>query len=490
MRRRRLQRLIAAPLLTAAVAVVPAATGQATSPRPGLRLLTTLHHVDVQRFGKQRVLYIPSSIYVASTDGPFEVHAIRRHGALTLEQVRRDSHGVTRVRTIYPPTPVHLERGLPRFFNLKIVDGDGQVVLARPRPFCPTADFGASRVDASGPLTPSYPYFCGSPLTRGMVWGIDRGWAVPLFLTLRAPSAEVPDGDYSLVVSISYPYRRQLGLTRDAATATLAVTIGTETFPHCPPKVVCGHAAVRRTADRARREARAAAPAVAFTPGSGLPDLRALPAHNVSVQMGRHQRRDFLAFGATMWNAGPGNLVVEGFRRGSGQMTAKQFLFRDGQQVRAETIGSFEFDQREGHHHWHLRDFARYDLLNRHRNRVLLSGKQSFCLAPTDPVDLGRPGALWQPDKIGLFSACPSEESIWLRETMPSGWGDTYVQSAAGQAFNITDLHNGVFFIRVTTNPHRRILETSTHNNSSLLKVRLGGVPGARTVKVIGPRQP
>ena len=490
MRHRRAHRLIAAPLLAAAVAVVPAATGQATSPTPGLRMLTTLHHVDVQRFGRERALFIPTSMYVASTDGAFEVDATRRHGSLTLTQVRRDSRGAHPVRTIYPPAPVHVERGLPRFFTVKLLDRQGNVVVARHQPFCPTGDFGAARVDSSGPATPTYPYFCGSPLTKGMIWGIDRGWAVPLFLGLRVRSADAPDGNYSLSVSVTYPYRRQLGMTRAESTSTIDVTITTEDF-ECPPKIVCGRSAIARTANVARRTARAAAPVAAFSPGNGLPDLRSLPAHDLSIQPGRGHRKDFLSFGATIWNAGPGNLVVEGFRHGAREvMTAKQFLYRDGRPPQEERIGSFEFDHRHGHEHWHLSDFAQYDLLNRHRSRVVLSGKQSFCLAPTDPVDLSRPGALWQPDKIGLFSACPSQESIWLRETMPSGWGDTYIQSAAGQAFNITDVRNGVYFVRVTTNPHHRIIETSTHNNVSLLKIRLGGKPGARTLKVIGPRTP
>lgn len=490
MRHRRAQRLIAAPLLAAAVAVVPAASGQATAPRPGLRLITTLHHVDVQRYGHERGLFLPTAIYAAATNGAFEVHATRTHGPLTLEQVRRDSHGVHVVRRIYPPRPVRLERGLPRFLTVRLIDRQGNVVSSRAQSFCPTADFGASRVDASGPPTPSYPYFCGSPLTRGMVWGIDRGWAVPLFLNIRARPDEVPDGNYTLSVRVTYPYRSQLGMTAAEGTSTIALTLSTSKTPGCPPKIVCGRGAVRGTANIARREARAAAPVASFAPGSGLPDLRSLPAHDLSVMTGPNKRHDFLSFGATIWNAGPGNLVVEGFRRRYGLMTAKQFVYRDGQRTQEQTIGSFEFDTRPGHNHWHLSDFAQYDLLNRNRHRVVLSGKQSFCLAPTDPVNLSRPGALWQPDKVGLSSACPSEESIWLRETMPAGWGDTYIQSAAGQAFNITDVRNGVYFVRVRTNPFDRIVETSTHNNTSLLKIRLGGRPGQRTLRVIGPRRP
>ena len=492
MRRRPAHLLIAAPVLAAAVAVVPSATVEARPATPGLRLITGLHHVHVDRFGRQRGLYIPASVYVAATDGAFEVHADRHHGAITLHQVRRDSSGAHVVRTLYPPRPVRIERGLPRFATMRLVDADGNVVARRAQPFCPTADFGSSRVDGSGPPLGNYPYFCGSPLTRSMVWGIDRGWAVPMFLSLHAPVTQVPDGDYTLTVSVSYPYRRQLGISRSEGSSTMTVTITTRKTPRCPPKIVCGRPAFEPTARAARhaaaRAARASAPAAAYRTTGGLPDLRALPAHDLAVEHNADDGRDYLDFGATIWNAGPGNLDVEGFRHGGRRtMTAKQFVYRNGQMVRAERIGHFEFDHRRGHHHWHLGDFARYDLLSLDGTRLVLSDKQSFCLAPTDPIDLTRPGALWQPDKIGLNSACPSDESIWLRETMPAGWGDTYIQAVAGQSFDITGVANGKYLVRVATNPHQRIIETSTRNDTSLLKIRLGGRPGHRTVREIGP---
>jgi hypothetical protein len=216
---------------------------------------------------------------------------------------------------------------------------------------------------------------------------------------------------------------------------------------------------------------------------AGLPDLIALPAHSMMTETDPENGHDYLDFGATIWNAGPGTLDVEGFRQSDKPtMAARQFFHQQGQPATSRAIGRFEFDTRAGHHHWHLEDVAQYDLLNAHKDRVVRSGKQSFCLAPTDPIDLTKVGALWQPDKVGLYSSCPSDESIWLRETLPVGWGDTYVQSAAGQGFDITSLPNGEYFVRVTTNPRHRILETTTRNNAALVRIQLGGVPGARTV--------
>ena len=71
-----------------------------------------------------------------------------------------------------------------------------------------------------------------------------------------------------------------------------------------------------------------------------------------------------------------------------------------------------------------------------------------------------------------------------MREVLAVGWGDQYVQSVSGQSFDITDLPNGVYTITITANPEGNLYEASTRNNVSERVVRLGGVPGARTVSV------
>ena len=67
---------------------------------------------------------------------------------------------------------------------------------------------------------------------------------------------------------------------------------------------------------------------------------------------------------------------------------------------------------------------------------------------------------------------------------MPVGWGDTYLQSIAGQAFSITRMPNGTYYIEITANPQHVLYELNTHNDVSLRKVILGGTPGHRTVNV------
>ena len=212
-----------------------------------------------------------------------------------------------------------------------------------------------------------------------------------------------------------------------------------------------------------------------------MPDLIPLPAFG----MGIYHRRgggDFLAFGANIWSAGPSPMVVEGFRRqNSDVMDAYEYFYDGDTPVGRAPVGTFEFDDRKGHHHWHMEQFARYSLLNADQTEVVLSTKQSFCLAPTDPIDLRLPTAEWSPSWYGgggLSTACGGSDAIWIREVLPVGWGDTYYQYVAGQSFDITHLPNGRYYVQVQANPTGSMIETTQDNNTSLRRVILKGKPG------------
>ena len=117
-------------------------------------------------------------------------------------------------------------------------------------------------------------------------------------------------------------------------------------------------------------------------------------------------------------------------------------------------------------------------------NTVATSGKEAWCLAPTDAIDLLAPGAVINPGDGNLSTACGDAGSLWQREVLAAGWGDTYTQARAGQSMDITDLPNGTYRIRVTANPSGKLRERTRGNDVSLRTVILGGTPGARTVTV------
>src|SRR5262249_4004189 len=143
------------------------------------------------------------------------------------------------------------------------------------------------------------------------------------------------------------------------------------------------------------------------------------------------------------------------------------FFNSAGTVVGRAPAGTMEYDTRPGHHHWHLRQLASYELIGQH-GEVVRSHKQSFCIAPSDAVDLIVPGADRTASTIGVIglggSVCDtySPGAIWLREDLPTGWGDTYTQSVAGQAFDVTHVPNGTYRVEVRVNPLRQLHETTT----------------------------
>ncbi|MFC8275820.1 lysyl oxidase family protein [Streptomyces sp. NPDC057271] len=218
------------------------------------------------------------------------------------------------------------------------------------------------------------------------------------------------------------------------------------------------------------------------------PDLRSLPAYGITISDGYEDvpGKDYLAFSANVWNAGPAQLVVDGFRSpGKAKMDAYQYFYdAKGKQVGYTPTGTMEWDPRPGHVHWHFTDFASYRLLKADKKETVRSGKEAFCLANTDAVDYTVKNANWHPYNTDLATACGQENSISVREVLDVGSGDTYTQDLPGQSFDITDLPNGTYYIQVLANPENRLKETNTANNSALRKVVLGGKPGKRTVKV------
>ncbi|MEH0420328.1 lysyl oxidase family protein [Streptomyces sp. B21-083] len=219
------------------------------------------------------------------------------------------------------------------------------------------------------------------------------------------------------------------------------------------------------------------------------PDLRSLPAWDIAVTDGEDgdvAGKDYLAFSANVWNAGPGPLVVDGFRKpGKDLMDAYQYFYdANGKQVGYTPTGTMEWDPRIGHEHWHFTDFASYRLLSADQKEEVRSGKEAFCLANTDAIDYTVKNANWHPYNTDLSTACGEKSALSVREVLDVGSGDTYTQYRPGQSFDITGLPNGTYYIQVIANPEKRLQETNLDNNVALRKVILGGTEGARTVTV------
>lgn len=417
-------------------------------------------------------------LWLAASGGDFVIRA-QRPGYKRWRAVQVDAATGATLRTI-PPRLVDSARGLRRFLALSFLNRTGRVVARRILPFCPAS---AERLSPDGPRKPAYSGYCGPgfPFVRGMVWGIDQGWAAwatDSFGHFVMP-ARLKPGRYELRASIRAPYRRLFDIAPDAAITRARVRVTRD------PRARRRQRAVEAGASSAASRARAAATEIAPSPDPAtLPDLVALPPWQVYTRSRRE--RDLLRFAGSPWNAGPGPLVVEGYRRPDrDRMQAVQsFLDRAGNVTATAPAGEMAFHGARGHDHWHFLQFVTYRLVRPSAREVVRGTKQSFCLANTDAVDLTLPGAALTPDSVGLGSACGDRGSIWIRQTLPAGWADTYDSSLPGQRLDITGVPNGRYWLEMEVNPGGELHETTASNNVAHRVVVLGGKPGRRTVRV------
>ncbi len=457
----------------------PAAYAQAEDALPSVRLVASAERVTLSRYGGRVPLEL--GVFVASVGGDFELRASRPSYAEppVVAQIDPASGAVVPLEA----RTMRGLRGLRRFFEVTVRDRAGGLVATRHAGFCPNSP-ARERMDDTGRIVSRYPAFCGSgfPFARGVVWGIDDGWAVGALgggeeAAIPTPAARLAAGRYSVTVRIAPRYAALFAVAAEDAEVRLRVTVRDGMAGQ-------REAGTAAALPRHSHTVRARAVPEAGEPDAGaLPDLVALPAWSVHVQRGR--KRDLLSFAASPWNAGPGPLVVEGFRRrGESVMDAYQYFHASGDAVSKVPVGTFAYDARRGHEHWHFLQFVRYALLDASGEEVLRSRKQAFCLVPTDAVDLTVPGATWTPHTSSLTSACGTPRSLWVRETLFAGWADTYFQSTPGQSFDVTGLPNGRYSILVEVNPLGALRETTTENNAALRQVTLRGRPGNRRVRV------
>ncbi|MEV4334917.1 lysyl oxidase family protein [Streptomyces sp. NPDC049597] len=521
---------------------------QAAQAGPKLSLIAASTSVTLDSWKEEPGVYLDLGTYLTAENGPLELKVTRKSykDPVVATQIIRDGRA-TRTKTL-PAGLVKDFSGLPGFAEITVADAAGRTVLKKSEPFCPNNASGRVRPDA--PSTSHYPQSCPvNPFTLGSVWGIEKGWASNTYSGYYSEKADLPAGKYTAKVSVAKRYRDHFGIADKPQTIKLTVrerswdegggaaraaqhgshaaghahhqgqrtappaaptsgagpsyNVGHGPYPPAPPALPwalkkAGIAAARVGDRTGQTDGSRQAPALkpnaqrptgrAAVPDVPKPDLRSLPAYGITISDGGDDvpGKDYLAFSANVWNAGPAQLVVDGFRSpGKKLMDAYQYFYdAKGKQVGYTPTGTMEWDPRPGHEHWHFTDFASYRLLKADKKEAVRSGKEAFCLANTDAVDYTVKNANWHPENTDLSTACGQENSISVREVLDVGSGDTYTQDLPGQSFDITGLPNGTYYIQVLANPEKRLKETNLNNNSALRKVVLGGVPGARTVKV------
>jgi hypothetical protein len=511
-----------APAAVAAVVVGGLSAGTAAlaaeTPAPVLKLTVATPAQTMQR-SEDGWLYDAIGLYAVAGTSPFEIRTKREPtGPAVTARVR----GADGRFTPLPDGVVTDVNLLDDFLRYDVKDASGKVVLKRHLDFCPNS-YQPQRARADAPATNPYGQACGGlPFAYGQVLGIQAGWSVPVFGYEDAGLGRLKDGTYTLTVYINSHYRKALRIPVASAMTSLKITLKTVrstpgTQPGSAAKLAAtasarqGHhhhtpgmdmsdtrfgvlPSARPLGVRpqpAATEPKALLKPSAIDPKGPLPDLRSLPAWALTLHdsdaNGRPSKRTNLSFAANVWNAGPSPLVVDGFRReGTDLMNAYQYVFdAQGNQAGVAPAGTMAWDPRRGHEHWHFKAFATYRLLDATRTKAIRSGKEAFCLVPTDPIDTTLPGANLRPGTTELSTACGGRSALSIRAILDAGHGDTYYQSLPGQSFDITDVPNGTYYVQVLANPDGKLVERSRGNNSSLRKVVIGGTPGGkRTIKV------
>jgi hypothetical protein len=473
--------IAAASLAAAAVCGPMAAAGAAPAPGPEIKMIAAQNNITVPRYGRQ--VYLDPGIWVASLGSAFQLDLQRPDYStpMTITQVVDLPGGGTQ-QIPWPATVIgKVPSALKDFVRMTVRNSAGKVVASSRMNFCPNS-YDPERASPASPATSPYPQECvGDPFPKSLVWGIARGWAADPAEQVFRPM-KLALGRYTVTETLMPAYAHLLNVP--AADASASVKMKVVKASSC-----CAEAA--RAANRPQSRplrSNPAVPALASPRASALPDLVPLPSWGIRVAHIRktttHRASDQLNFGATVW-VGNAPLDVEGFRsHGSPVMKAYQYFWQDGQVIGRLRAGTMGFDSEKGHNHWHFEQFAQYRLLNSDKTLALRSHKVGFCIAPTDPVDLTEPTAVWQPSFLGFGGQCGSPTALWVEEMMPVGWGDTYFQSVAGQSFNLTGLPNGTYYIEVLANPGKVLHETDTSNDASVRRVIVGGKPGHRTVRV------
>lgn len=467
--------LMAASGLPAGLASAQASTAR---PRPELKVIAAQRSFNVPRYGKR--VFLDPGVYFTAVNSPLQFNVSRAGYAkpITISQVIRSGDHVS-VRPV-PRKMLQGFIGLRKFQRVTIKNAAGKIVYNRVSAFCPNS-YNPQRSGPNSPPKSPFPLQCASdPFPLGNAWGLQRGWGADSgFLVAR-----LAYGKYTVTVKVTAMWRRFLHMTSRGSAATVHIRV-------VNPRT-CGCA----TKHRQQRPARsgvlptlpANVPTLSNPPASALPDLVPLPSWGIFVfHRGRRGQpgKDVLSFGATVWIGGHSRLDVQGFRSdGSPVMRAYQYFWKHGRIIGRARAGTMGFDDKRGHTHWHFQQFAQYRLLNASKSLVVRSRKVGFCIAPTDGVNLLLPHAVWQPKFTGFGGACGSPSALSVQEELPLGWGDTYEQFLPGQAFDITSLPNGTYYIKIIANPHKVLHESNTANNISLRKIILGGTPGHRTVKV------
>jgi hypothetical protein len=233
-------------------------------------------------------------------------------------------------------------------------------------------------------------------------------------------------------------------------------------------------------------------------PGGGTgnplyPDIRVHKLDRSTSQdpSGRHGflittsgSQKLLKFPAITANVGAGPLEIRGTRSSTSAVdwVGRQVVRNDnGSTTTLPDSGASFYFAGDGHNHWHIRDFDRYELFNAAGTQLKLGEKHGFCFEDNTSRDSTwsqqpagpAPGSPVYANATSCGNGQPNATSIV--HGLSVGWADTYPSSLPDQAIDITGLPDGEYVVKVTADWQGFWRETNESNNSASTRIRITG---------------
>lgn len=212
-----------------------------------------------------------------------------------------------------------------------------------------------------------------------------------------------------------------------------------------------------------------------------LPDLGMAPLEDFKVER-RGTGVTWLRFSTIIVNVGDGPFEVYGYPA-AGDSTERrsdveQRIFNaDGSHSDTQTP-AYMFWSGDGHNHWHVFGFQRWELANVNTPAdVLATGKKTgFCF--WDNYLYGSSHGAWYHPSV--TDACDPTTVVSMG--LSTGWGDEYPAGLTDQYIDISGLPQGEYLLTVTADPLGEFIETDATNNVVRALIRID----RNSVEVIG----
>jgi hypothetical protein len=223
------------------------------------------------------------------------------------------------------------------------------------------------------------------------------------------------------------------------------------------------------------------------------PDLVTLGIGRSDIVLEKRGKHRFLRLSNTVGNRGSGPLdVVPAPATGEcdpeTEFNAVQRLFSDdgdgvferGIDLPGDEIpfGCMRFHDAPGHLHWHVLDFARYELRRAKTGKRVDSQKVGFCVIDTERPFPTLPGSPKEPYYPGTGDGCGGLDDEGQpmppdSEGLSIGWADVYFFGLPGQSLEITGRRRGRYCLISTADPTGLIAESNEGNNAHTVRLQM-----------------